>query len=139
MQVDSIMTSPPVTVAPDATLKTAIGSMLQHRVGSVLVVDPGLAGILTRSDVLRIAYHRGGSLSEIPASAGMTEDVVTTEPATSVGMALKKMQANDIKKLPVVDDLELVGIVTMTDIARQQPERAREISETIDRKDDWTD
>lgn len=139
MQVGEIMTSPAVTVPQAGTLREATGRMLDAKVGSVVVVDAGIVGILTRSDVLRAAYHAHGSLSELPVSEGMSGDVVTTKPTTSVSKALSLMEQYGIKKLPVVEELELVGMVTMTDVARHQPERVREAKQRIERKDEWTD
>lgn len=139
MQVSAVMSTPAVTVTPETTLQAAIGTMLEHQIGSVVVVDAAVTGILTRSDVLRAAYYEGGSLDSIPVSRGMSSDVVTTTPSTTLRPALDTMEANKIKKLPVMDDLELVGIVTMTDIAREMPSQVREAAERLDRRDDWTD
>lgn len=137
MTVAEIMTSPPVTVDPDTTLYDAIGVMLDHRIGSVVVVDSGPVGILTRSDVLRAIYHESGSLRDQPVRVGMSTNPITTTPATPIDSALNTMEEHGIKKLPVVADLELVGIVTLTDIARHQPERVRQIRDDVERKDDW--
>ncbi|MFB6134149.1 MAG: cyclic nucleotide-binding/CBS domain-containing protein [Halanaeroarchaeum sp.] len=139
MQVGEIMTAPAVTVSADATLHDAIGTMLQHRIGSVVVTDPGPVGILTRSDVLRTIYRREGAITDQTAADGMSSDIVTTTPTAGIEMALRTMEGQGIKKLPVRDDFELVGIVTMTDIARHQPERVREVRATVERKDEWTD
>lgn len=138
MQIEEIMSSPVETVEPDATLQEATGKMLEHHIGSLVVLDAGPMGILTRSDVLRAAYYTGGSLSELVVKQGMSTDLETVSPSGSIDGALRKMQSNNVKKLPVLDDMELVGIVTMTDIAQYQPERVREVEQTLDRKDDWT-
>lgn len=139
MQVKEVMSTPPVTVDADATLHEAIEVMLRNRVGSAVVVDEGPVGILTRSDVLRAAYTVGPKLDSIGVTRGMSEDLVTTNPETSVRHALELMKAHDIKKLPVVDGLDLVGVVTATDIADHLPEHVREVKRTIERRDDWTD
>ncbi|MFC7074044.1 cyclic nucleotide-binding/CBS domain-containing protein [Halovenus rubra] len=139
MQVAEIMSSPPVTVGPDTTLREASGVMLEEHVGSTLVVDNALVGILTRSDVLRATYAMGESLAELPVARGMSEDVVTTAPETSIRHALELMKAEHIKKLPLIEDFELVGIVTATDIAVHQPKRVQEVKSAIGRQDNWTD
>jgi CBS domain-containing protein len=133
------MTSPVVRVKPDATLYDAIEQMLKHKIGCVVVVDAGPVGILTRSDVLRTVYRSKASLSEQPVRHGMSEDPVTTTPGSAVKTTLATMEANGIKKLPVMEDLELVGIVTMTDIATQHAGRSREVRDSIEREDEWTD
>lgn len=139
MQIADIMSTPAVTVREDATLHEAIGTMLDERVGSVVVVEAGPAGILTRSDCLRAAYHVGGALDGLPVTRAMSTDLVTTTPGTSLRKGLGLMEVHEVKKLPVVDDLELVGVVTMTDIARHLPERVREVGTSLERKDEWTD
>lgn len=139
MQVADIMSTPPVTVPADATLSDAIAAMLENSVGSAIVVDRSMVGIITRSDVLRAAYVVGDTLDEIAVTRAMSTDLVTTRPTATTRTALDQMAENDIKKLPVLDDLELVGIVTMTDIAQHQPERVREVQARLNRQDDWTD
>lgn len=139
MQIEAVMSSPAVTVRRDATIHDAIGRMLEHRVGCVVVVvDGNAAGILTRSDALRGAYHAGGTLEEIPVERVMSSDLLTTKPSRTVRSALQTMQTNNIKKLPVVEDFEPVGIVTMTDIAEAMPGQVREVRATIERQDDWS-
>lgn len=138
MQVCESMSSPAVTIGPDTTLHDAIGTMLQHRIGSVIVVDSGPIGILTRSDVLRIAYFTENPLTEQQASEGMSKDLITIVQTSSVETALGTMEEHGIKKLPVMHNLELIGIITMTDIARYQPEHAREVRNRLERKDEWT-
>lgn len=138
MQVRESMSSPAVTIAPDTTLHDASGKMLEYRIGSVIVVDQGPIGILTRSDVLRIAYSTETPLTDQQVREGMSKDLVTIEQTSSIETALETMEEHGIKKLPVVHNLELLGIITMTDIARHQPEHAREVRNRLERKDEWT-
>ncbi|WP_049922634.1 CBS domain-containing protein [Halopiger djelfimassiliensis] len=139
MQITQIMSSPAVTAPPRETLHEIVGTMLRHRIGSVVVVDPGVVGILTRSDVLRTQYRAETPLPELTARDAMTDDVVTIQPSTSIDAALETMAHHTVKKLPVIDGIDLAGIVTMTDIARSQPERVSEIRSRLERKDEWTD
>lgn len=140
MQVEEVMSAPVVTVERERSIHDAIGTMLQHKVGAVVVVVDGNAvGILTRSDALRGAYHAGGKLEEIPVPRAMSGDLVTTKRSRTVRSALRTMERNDIKKLPVVEDFEPVGIVTMTDIAEKLPQQVREARANIERQDDWTE
>ncbi len=138
MLVSKTMSSPAVTIDPDITLHKAIGTMLQHQIGSVIVKDSGPIGILTRSDVLRIAYFMETPLTEQPVGEGMSQELITIDQSSSIETALGTMEDHGIKKLPVMENLELVGIITMTDIARHQPEIAREVRNRLERKDEWT-
>lgn len=139
MQVADVMSSPAVTVEREKSIHDAIEQMLKHKVGCVVVVvDGNTAGILTRSDALRGAYHAGGNLEEIPVERAMTSNPVTTKRSRTVRKALQTMETNSIKKLPVVEDFEPVGIVTMTDIAQKMPQQVREVRENISRQDEWS-
>lgn len=139
MQVTDIMSTPPVTVPVDATLYDAIEVMLENSVGSAVVVDGSMVGIITRSDILRGAYVAGDALDDITVPRAMSSNPVTTRPKATTRTALDLMAENNVKKLPVLDEFELVGIVTMTDIAQHQPERVREVQTRLRREDDWTD
>ncbi|QIB73843.1 CBS domain-containing protein [Halogeometricum borinquense] len=139
MQVAQVMSSPVVTVTLDATLREAVRSMLERRVGSVVVLDTGPVGIVTRSDALWGTYQDGGSLADIAVTDVMSRDLVMTTEQTSITTALDTMKQHEVKKLPVRDGMELVGIITMTDIAEHHPEVVHEVRNRISRKGDWSD
>ncbi len=139
MLVSGVMSEPPVTVPRGATIHEAIAEMLEHKVGCVIVeVDGNAAGIMTRSDALRGAYHAGGNLEEISIQRAMSSDLVTTKPSRTVRSALRTMELNEIKKLPVVEGFEPVGIITMTDIAQHLPQQVREAKQNLERQDNWS-
>lgn len=138
MIVGEIMSSPVVAVSPESSLYTVVEKMVTNKVGSVLVIDDGLVGIVTRSDILRAVYYLDDSVSDLLVSDAMSEDMVTIERTASISKALQKMETHSIKKLPVVEDFDVVGIVTVTDIADHQPDRVREVRESLERKDEWT-
>lgn len=139
MRVTEVMTDELATVPSHVSLEHAVEVMLRHRVGSVLVVKDGVVGILTRSDVLRLLYERGEPLDALGVRAAMTADVVTIAPDATVARALRTMAAHGVKRLPVREDFDVIGIITLTDIARHQPERVREVRATIAQKESWTD
>ena len=116
------MTPEPVVVDRDASLQRAVGEMLKRGIGSVLVGDDRVEGILTDSDVLRAGYLSEKALPEVPVEREMSSPVTTTHPDESVSDALELMREEEIKKLGVEEDLDVVGIVTMTDLAVNQPE-----------------
>jgi CBS domain-containing protein len=121
MQVRQIMSSPVVTVDAGATLHDAVREMLERGVGSVVVVDSGPVGIVTRTDALRETYRSDGSLSAHPVARAMSRDLATTTRKASVRSAVEEMKRRGVKRLPVRDGVELVGIVTVTDVAEHQP------------------
>lgn len=137
MQVSDVMTSPAVSVGPESTLREVVDAMLTNRIGSVVVMDAGLIGIVTQSDVLRVLYHSNRSLGDLTAADAMSADVITVPATDSIKTALATMEEHNIKKLPAVEDLSIVGIVTMTDIAQHQSDLVREVRDSIERELDW--
>lgn len=118
MQVRELMSTDVVTVPVDATVADVVDRLLDHGVGSVIVVDSddNPAGIVTESDVLRVARETGQSFEEIDVTAVGHGTVVTTTPSKSVATVARLMADEGVKKIPVIDGIDLVGMVTLSDI-----------------------
>jgi CBS domain-containing protein len=116
--VGRLMSAPVETVRPNATLGEAAAQLLEHNIGSVVVVDGDghLEGILTATDFVRLAAEDAVA-SDVRVEEYMSTDVVTTtanDPITSVA---DTMIDNRFHHVPVVDDEEgVVGIITTTDL-----------------------
>ncbi len=117
-RVADLMTSPPVTVEPGATLGAASQLMQEHGVGSVVVVDGDRAvGIFTERDLVRwgaAGVDPGGS----KVAEWMTGSPDTVAPGVSVQEAYDSLAAHGYRHIPVVDADRLVGIVSMRDLLR---------------------
>ena len=115
--VGRLMSSPPLTVENDASLREAAETMHERGIGSLIVVDDGdLAGILTRTDFVRAAAE-GRDPETTSVAAYATEVVETTTANTSIVDAADQMVDGGIHHLPVVDpDEGVIGIVTSTDL-----------------------
>ncbi|SFR43644.1 CBS domain-containing protein [Halogeometricum limi] len=137
MQVRQIQSAPVETVSTDATLREAVGAMLERGVGSVVVVDAGPVGIVTDTDVLAATYREDCSLSAFAVTDVMSRGLVTTTPKASVTRAIETMERHGVKRLPVRDGLDVVGIVTTTDVARHHPEAVSRIRSRQSNRDDW--
>jgi CBS domain-containing protein len=130
MSVRDIMTTDLITAASGANLQEAVTSMLDERVGSVVIAENGEpVGIVTETDVLAVGTAFENPFSEIPVSRAMSADPVTIAPDASLEEAIETMQKYGIKKLPVVDDGGLVGIVTLTDLVYHRHELVQEAKE----------
>ena len=119
--VREIMSAELVTVDPSVHLLEAAHAMSVGHVGSVLVLDAGaLVGIFTERDILRaIAAHPMADAARTsPITAAMTKDPVTVGPDTTVGEALDLMLAHGFRHLPIVEGNEVLGVVSMRDLAR---------------------
>lgn len=135
MKVRDLMTTDPVTTAPDASLKEAARLMVRNQVSGLPVMDgERLVGILTEGDYLRREADReqpyrlsllealfGEGSKDGPAvekvSEVMSEKVHTIGPDASISEAARVMSHKNIKRLPVVDsEGRLLGIVSRADV-----------------------
>ncbi|MDS0284195.1 CBS domain-containing protein [Haloarcula onubensis] len=139
MQVRELMSSDVVTVDVDAALADAVDRSLTAGVGSVIVVADGdPVGILTESDVLRAARDTGRPLREIDVRDVGHRPVVTTRPSAAVTTVARLMTDEGVKKVPVMDGVELVGIVTLSDIVWALPSLRTEQAAIEAVHDEWS-
>jgi CBS domain-containing protein len=109
-----------VTTELTATVRECIATMVQHNVGSILVMDHSeIAGIFTERDYLRRIALRGRTSRTTRVEEVMTTDVIRVKPDTSVEQCMQIMTAHKCRHLPVVDDDELVGIISIGDCVKQ--------------------
>lgn len=130
MKVEEIMTRSPAIVAPDSTVGEAATLMKQEDCGSLPVVEgTKLVGIVTDRDIVIRGVAAGKDVKTLKVSEIMSADPVVVSPDTTVDEARKVMADRQIRRLPVVADGSLVGIVVTAQIARQEDHR--ETGETI--------
>jgi CBS domain-containing protein len=116
--VHGVMTSEVVTVTPDDPVRLAIGKMSSGDIGSVVVVQDGAPiGLFTERDLTR-RILLDDDLLDRPVADVMSGTPVTVEVGTEVVDAFELMNTNGVRRLPVVADGRLVGIVTEGDLRR---------------------
>lgn len=115
--VDRLMSSDLVTVTPDTPIEEAGETLIEHGIGSLMIVDAddGLVGIVTSTDFVDIVTT-GTSTGDSTVADYMSEDVVTVDIDDSIGDAAAKMISTDIEHLPVEDDGSVVGMLSTTDL-----------------------
>jgi len=119
VRVRDIMSRDVVTAALNDTIFSVAKTMLEHSISCVVVVDrERVVGILTEKDMLNSVAGRDIDLHRLRVSERMSSPVDTIAPDVSVLEADQIMEANCVRRLPVVEDGRLVGIVTQTDITR---------------------
>jgi CBS domain-containing protein len=117
--VRDVMTENPTTVEASATLVDAAKIMKQENIGDVLVVENGkVQGIVTDRDIVVRAIAEGDDPSSTSVREMASTDLEVLDPDDSIEDALRKMEQAAVRRLPVVDDGEPVGIVTLGDLAR---------------------
>ena len=139
MIVKDVMTADVVTINHNETLHTAVEHLLSERVGSVIVIDDDgyPVGIVTESDVLRAAYETGAPLKEIAVVDLSHRAVVTTPPDRTVQDVARKMAEEEVKKVPVMDGIDLVGMITLTDIVWRLSDIRKEATELAEMPNSW--
>jgi len=160
MRIRDLMTTDVITVGPDTSLKEAARRMLGAGVSGLPVTeDDRLIGIITEADFLtseadRGAKKRAGLLRlfvreiDIPSSEQtvgdvMTGDVCTVSPDDGHAEAARMMEINGVKRLPVVEDGSVVGLISRSDILRAfvRPDKdiVDEIRTDVMKKVMWVD
>lgn len=132
------MSTEVVTVDRSASLRMAVETLLERDVGSVVVIsDEGHpVGIVTESDALRAALRTGDPLRKINVADLSHRPVVKTKPSATVEGLARTMAEEGVKKVPVMDGIDLVGMVTLTDVVWNLSDirsQARETGEAISR------
>ena len=113
-----VMSAPVITMGVKGNLGSVARKMVQHNIGSVVVVDgKKLIGIVTERDITKQAIKRD-KLVKIPVKKIMTKKLVTAPPEMSVQDAFELMLTSKIRRLPVLENDNLVGIVTEKDLMR---------------------
>ena len=130
MKVKDLMTQDPATLGPNATIGEAATLMKQEDCGSIPIVDDGrLVGIVTDRDIVVRAIAAGREPKRTRISEIMSADPITVRPDDSVDEAEQAMRERQVRRLPVVEDGRLVGIIVTAQLARNESER--ETGETI--------
>jgi CBS domain-containing protein len=115
--VREVMSDTLYTVSPSSTVGEAVALMAQHRVGSMIVMDgTRLAGIFTERDTVR-AISQSHDAPSHQVESWMTPEPRTVSPDDQVEDALKTMLDNGFRHLPVVEEGEVIGIVSIRDLA----------------------
>ncbi len=118
------------TIPPDATLTELVDTLAQHRIGAIVVSADGqhIDGIVSERDLVRALRSEGGlpsfresrliQLDRVAVREIMTAEVTTCTPETSIEQVMGIMTSSRIRHVPVVEDGELVGIVSIGDIVK---------------------
>jgi CBS domain-containing protein len=116
MLVRECLRTAPVTVPPKCTLEEAAQLLGSHRIGSLLVVDAGhLVGIVTDRDITVRGVGEGKPAST-PVEVVMTANPRTIQGSADVFEAFRVFKTASARRLPVLEDKELAGIISVDDL-----------------------
>ncbi|HEX7960434.1 MAG TPA: CBS domain-containing protein, partial [Terriglobales bacterium] len=119
MKVSEIMTRDPKTAQLDSTLEQIAALMKDEDVGAIPIVDDDdeLVGIVTDRDIVVRCVAEGKEASDTTVEDILSEDLATIEPDADVQQAARLMADKQIRRLPVVQERELIGMVSIGDIS----------------------
>jgi CBS domain-containing protein len=108
------------TIEPDAEVRRLLALLAEHNIGAVVVSSDGksIAGIASERDIVRRLNERGAELLDAPVSEIMTATVRTCAPSDNVEDLRATMTEHRIRHVPVLNDGELAGIVSIGDVVK---------------------
>jgi len=119
LQVKDVMVTNLITIEADATVKKAAELMDKHDIGCLIVVSYGNPiGIVTERDMLQRIMLQKRDIAKTRVGNIMSAPLIATTPQTDIRDAVRLMNERRIKKLPVVEEGELIGLVSLTDVMR---------------------
>jgi CBS domain-containing protein len=125
MNIRDVMTPNPRTVSPQDSIQNAARIMRDEDTGVVPVVDNGKpVGVITDRDIVVRAIAEGGQLNRRVRDFA-TNELVAATPDMSTREATELMSAHQVRRLPVVENNRLVGIVSIGDIAVKEGRDSR--------------
>lgn len=133
LRVKDVMTPSPLTLDANAKIDEAARGMERCDCGCCLVESKGkVVGIVTERDIVRRVAAKGASLKATRVRSIMSSPIIVVDPETTVEEALKTMANSRVKRLAVVDNGGLVGIVSITDIAKALAKKSGQANLLID-------
>jgi CBS domain-containing protein len=116
------------TVATHAPISEAVRILNDHRIGAVVVLaDNGtVAGILSERDIVRHLGEDPAGLLKRAVREIMTSEVITCERQTAIGELMEQMTRFRIRHIPIVEEGELVGIVSIGDVVKRKIEETEQ-------------
>ena len=107
------------TVSPDDTVYDALKLMSKKEIGALVVVEEGkMVGILSERDYARKVILKGKKSKYTKVREIMTSDVMHGSPTQKIRKSLSLMTKNNFRHLPIMEDDQLVGIISIDDIRR---------------------
>ncbi len=128
MKVRDIMSTPIITEDEETPVREVVKDMAELGIGSVVITSGGNpAGIITERDVALKIILKDRRAGEVKAKEIMSSPLITIDPERSLSDACELLAKKQIKRLPVVENGILVGIVSLRNVLSHEPECARRV------------
>ena len=120
------------TISPEMTVMDLIAGLAELNIGAMVVIGPeGLAGIVSERDVVRKLHERGAELLAQPVSEIMTTLVATCAPSDSLDSLSVLMTSHRVRHIPVLENGQLAGIVSIGDVVKRRMEELQAEQEQL--------
>jgi len=123
---------PVYSVGPNATVREALEIMAQQNIGALLVLDDrSLAGIFSERDYARKVVLKGKSSNDAKVSEIMTSKVITINTKHTIDQCMQIMTDNHIRHLPIVNDQDVMGLISIGDVVREMMDHQKSMIEQL--------
>ena len=111
-----------LTIEPNAPLAAATKLMSERRFGALVVTgaDHRIVGIISERDIVRALGAGGAQVLDAPVAEVMTRKVVTCSEADTVGAIMERMTTGKFRHVPVLEQDQMVGIVSIGDVVKHR-------------------
>ena len=110
-----------VSIGADAKLSSAVKTLSERRIGALLVMAGGkIEGILSERDIVRELGTRGSDVLDEPVRTVMTAKVMTCRRSDTVAWLMEQMTEGKFRHLPVVEDGQVVGLISIGDVVKHR-------------------
>ncbi len=112
------------TTTPDRTIAEVIADLAERRIGALVVMERGkVAGIVSERDIVKAIGFNGTDVMGDPIASIMTRDVVTCRESDKINTVMGRMTRRRFRHMPVVEEGELVGIISIGDVVKARIEQ----------------
>jgi CBS domain-containing protein len=109
-----------ISIDLEATVSEAVAKLVQNNIGSLPVLDQSgtLVGVFSERDVLRLIHNRGEGFGRLRVAEVMTARPITCSQEDDVNDVMGKMSERHIAKVPVLNNEQLVGVISVGDVIK---------------------
>ena len=145
MKVRDLMTKQVVSIDPNESVEVAARTLAQYNIGALPVCagNGKLCGVVTDRDLVTRCVASGQGTSQTSVRDVMTKQVLTAQPDMEIGVAAHYMGRQQVRRLPVVENGKLCGMISLGDLAKREQsimdaaDALSDISDNISHRDNW--
>ena len=123
-----------ITTTPNASLLEVATILSERKIGALIVKDGSkVCGIVSERDIVRHISKDGADALTQKVAECMTKSVISSRRSDSIDLVMEKMTAGRFRHLPVIEDGELLGIISIGDVVKRKIEQAVRDAEELKR------